>query len=338
VGTPAIPHARFTVVGAELGDVDAVKRIHHRVRVRRYGRAWVNLDDRSTDRDAHVDIDWLPVLPVIAETFDRIRVVASDDHARFAVWIDRADAAETLRVPMQLADLSGRADPDRGVWFEAGAPISVAAKEPGTRRFVQLRDTRIVAGGWVPNETIGNVWVTADGDRHPTAMEETVTRDEGETGPTLEANQPIASAPRPEAPVIAKSTEGVHVTVIKAEGEWTEVEVERPYVRVRGFVPTRAVHDKQAPIGHGSGSGTGWGTSRTLHIDVPAGACLFDAADGEVIGVTTSAESRLVERTDHPSWWQMYLGSRWGLIFVAIRTLDANTTDPAHVSVESCAH
>ena len=62
------------------------------------------------------------------------------------------------------------------------------------------------------------------------------------------------------------------------------------------------------------------------------------AGASDRIGVTTSAETRLVERTNRPNWWHMYLGSRWGLIFVAIHTPDANTTDPAHVSVESCVH
>lgn len=333
----SMPHARFTVAGADLGDTAAVQRIRHRVRLHRFGRAWLKLDERGTDRDSHVDIDWLPALPVIAETANRIRVVAGDDHARFALWIDRNDAALTTRVPMQLSDEHGRADPDHGVWLEAGAPLVVRRNErsqDGDRRFVELHDTRMIAGGWLPSAVIGQVWIAADDDRHPLAMEEVVMRDLGEPGPTVAEDAVIASAPRNDAPVIARASDGVHARLLGTSGAWREVQIDRPYVRVRGYVRADALRGNDSPIGHGSGSGSGWGMSRTLQIDVPAGACLYDGESGEVIGVATARDRRRAEPLSH-GWWRILLGTRWGLMFVVVHDV-ANSPDAEHVSVEPC--
>jgi len=137
--------------------------------------------------------------------------------------------------------------------------------------------------------------------------------------------------------VIARASDGIHAKLVgSSSGDWREIEVRRPYVRVRGYVRADALRDNDSPIGHGSGSGSGWGMSRTRQIDVPAGACLYDSESGEIIGVATARDQRRAEPLS-TGWWRILLGTRWGLMFVVVHDL-ASSTKAENVSVESCVH
>jgi len=62
-----------------------------------------------------------------------------------------------------------------------------------------------------------------------------------------------------------------------------------PRVRVRGFVPASAIIAGDKLDYHTFGHGRGFGSSEQ-RIAVPGGACLYDGASGEVIGVNLAPE------------------------------------------------
>src|SRR5262249_1732388 len=161
VATPPIARPTYSVVGAELGDAGAIDRIRGRTRLARFGGASAKRDGAPLER--RTAVMGLPILPVVGESVERIRVVAEEDHARFAVWIDRADVAPSVRADVQLADERGRAHRNAGVWLDAGAPIEVARADLlGGMQRVALHDPSVRAGRWVEQSLVGDLWVARD--------------------------------------------------------------------------------------------------------------------------------------------------------------------------------
>jgi hypothetical protein len=119
-------------------------------------------------------------------------------------------------------------------------------------------------------------------------------------------------------------------------GDWTEVDVKRPYARIRGFVPASRVGAGDQALGHGGGMGTGFGMSDTSQMEVGPGVCLYDEQDGEVIGVNLEREVRYRGGMSGIGWWTVHVGTRWGTMPLTVHDL-ANTRDPAQVQLETCA-
>src|SRR6185503_18825496 len=88
---PAPVRVEFSVVPAEFLDAGVLDRIPHRVRVRRYGSAWLREDESGAKRGSREDGDNDSIYPVIGESKTKIRIAFEDDHARIAMWIPRED-------------------------------------------------------------------------------------------------------------------------------------------------------------------------------------------------------------------------------------------------------
>jgi hypothetical protein len=332
------------VTPAELGDEASVERMRHRVRLKQIGRAWTRLDaaplsDSSPGEGDPID----ELLPAIGETANRIRVVTEEDGARVAVWIDRREAWDSIIAPLKLPKDGG--DAGAGVWLEAGAPVEVARGRARAGRPVELHDETVAILGSVPAAFLGHVWIVPHDDRRRTDM----AQGSCSTTPTppppppdrrgqmsLAEGAAIRAAASETAPVLATLREAIDVTVVARGADWAEIELRRPYARVRGHVPASDLTPIEE-LGELAGSCTGrmFTMSHADRIDVPAGTCLFDRANGDVVGVATETMVRLGSRGRAGDEWSMvHVNTRWSLASLYVRDTGR---DPAQLALESCA-
>jgi hypothetical protein len=343
VASPIERRGTLDVTPAELGDEAGVARLRHRVRLKGIGRMWVYLDGllvndgSATSEDDGLDI----LLPVIGETAHRIRVVTEEDGARVAVWVDRRDAWLSVVAPVKLEGNGTTAAAAVGVWLDAGAPVRGEKGPERARRLVELRDDGVIVRGVVPAAHLGHVWTVPHGEQRGTEMFErcplTLWKPPSDGRPQrwLTVNGEIRVAPEDEAAVLATSQDVLDVAVVKSGGDWTEIEVLRPYARIRGFVESFMLLDREdLDLGLGGCMGQGFGMSHADRIDVPAGTCLYDRANGEVVGVATETQVRLGARARPGSEWSMvYVDTRWSITSMYVRD---GGRDPDRPALDSC--
>jgi len=345
---PLRREASIDVLPAELGDAAAIDRMRHRVRMKRLGRAWLRLDaapindDSGASEDDAID----ELMPAIGETASRIRVVTEEDGARVAVWIERRDAWDSIVAPVALdGDAAGARSAGAGVWLAAGAPVAVERVRAGAARrtrIVALRDDHVALRGAVPAAFLGHVWIAPHDDRTKTHMAGACPRESSELPPddreqmSLAEDVVIRAAPSEAAPVLATLLQTLDVAIVARAAGWAEVELRRPYARIRGYVPVSALDPPELPGGFGFGcSGHGFGMSHADRIDVPAGTCLFDRANGDVIGVATETKTRLGTRGRAGDAWSMvYVDTRWSVASLYVRDTGR---DPARLVLDACA-
>jgi hypothetical protein len=341
VVAPTPPRASFEVVPAELGDAGVLERIRHRVRLKRFGRANTTLagDDEPRLSRSHTG-DAFSVLPVIGEQRGKIRVVIEDDHARYALWVDRDDTWRTITVPTRLANRDGRAIRDAGVDVRPGIPIDVGARV-GNLRAVTVRDDQLAIDGWAPTGLLGNIWLVTKGDRTPTDLRQDTAYDwapprDANTHGRIALGAVVRAGPSVTAPTIATVTaDAILANVGAKRGSFMEIDLFRPYLHVHGFVEARLVTVPAEPIwGHGSGTGHGFGMSHADRIEVTAGACLFDGVDGDVVGVMLETSTHLGERNvDEAGWSLVYVDNPWAVVSLYVRDTGG---DPKQPVWESC--
>lgn len=339
VATPVVRAGSIDVAAAELGEAGAVGRMHHRVRVKRIGRAWLSPGAPPIRDDAGESDEEDQVLPVIGESTGRIRVVTEEDDARVAVWIDRRDAWVTVVAPVALDGARGPA----GVWLEAGAPIGTGRR--GRRGAgpisVELRDPSVEVAGAVPPAFLGHVWIVPHDDRAPATLATPCPTKEwrppADPRPraTLAEGEAIRAAPEAGARVLATVREAQDAVVIARGGAWAEVELPRPFARIRGHVPASALDEAGGGLeGLTTCGGGGFGISHSDRLEVPAGTCLYDRAHGDVAGVALEAKVRLGARGKAGNEWSMvYVDTRWSIASMYVRDTGR---DPAQPALESC--
>ncbi|MDQ3300257.1 MAG: hypothetical protein M3619_27070, partial [Myxococcota bacterium] len=200
--------------------------------------------------------------------------------------------------------------------------------------------------GWVPPDVVGNVWVVAldaSPDRKATHVDnnfsDTPARD-GRPRTQFVDGAVIRRAARADAAPIAKvieaTTIGAVVTRATTPAGWAEIEIVRPYARIRGHVLARELRpDDGKHSGHGSGGGSGFGMSHADRLAIPASTCLFDAPDGQVVGVQLAPSTRLGRsKIEQPQWSKVYVDTPWDVVALYVRN---TATDPAQPVWESCA-
>lgn len=323
-----VPHAPFAVVPAELGDDHVLDRIPHRAMVKRWSVAWLAEngppigDPARTERNEARDI-----LPVLDERGKKIRIVVDDDKARFAAWIARDDAWSTVLVPLAIGS---------GVSVDPGVALEPAGAR-GAERRVAIIDDMLAAEGIVAARALGEVWVApgqATQTRIGTVRRWQAPRSDRELVRLPRGASLRARAER-DAPTIATVTaDELVVEQLGTNGAFTEVLAERPYVHVHGFVETaRVLGTTDDLVTSGSGTGRGFGMSHAIKHEVPAGTCLYDRPDGDVIGVTLEAESRLGGPLRQDGWAMVYLVSPWNVTSMYVKNIG---TDPSAPVWDSC--
>ena len=302
----ALPRAAFAVVPAELGDAHVLDRIPHRAMVKRWSVAWLIENGAPVGDAARTELDGeRRIVPVIGERGKKIRIVVDDDQARYAAWIARDDAWSTVLVPLAISE---------GVTVEPGIALE------RTDRRVVVVDDMIAAEGTAEPRAIGEVWI---------APKSTVPR-----VPDVLVRLPRGAQLRARAdeasPVIATVT--AHELVVGklgTSGAFTEVEAQRPYLRAKGFVPTANVLGTTDDfVTRGTGGGHGFGMSHAVRHEVPAGTCLFERVEGDVIGVTLQAQTRLGGRLGEDGWAMVYIDSPWHVTSMYMKNLATDPPEP----------
>jgi len=333
-----LPRAEFTVVPAELADTDILARIPHRTRLRRFGDAWLR-DRHEPARSRHGGNDTDEVLTVIGETRTKIRVAFEDDYARLAIWIARADTWDTIAIPLELADRVGTIAPDAGIWVTRGAPVELGARV-GRLRAVRVRDDLMDITGYAPQAAIAKVWIAGTGDPPITFSSGRATQwsppADLRTHVKVMIETRIRSAPRRDAPVIASTGQSDAIAVIARNlGDFRQIEIVRPYARIVGYVlASELTHTTEDWGSIGTGRGHGFGMSHADRIDLPAGTCLYESIDGEVVGVQLALSTRLgTLHLDTPKWSLIHVGTSWTTAALYVRD---TSDDPTQPRWESC--
>ena len=302
------PHASYSITMAELGDADIAEKISHHARMVRRGDAWLRIGGESFARD-HEELGTRPVLGVVGETGDRVRVVSDDHDARIAVWIPRSDLALTTAAPIAIDDARG----EIGVWLEPGVDLDVAS---GGDAAITLRDDDVHAVGRVRSAALGTVWI----GRVPVAPPQ--------HAPYVVGQRVIRPAPGGDARVIAEVEHPVSASRLGTRDGWTEVEVSRAGARIRGYVRATDVADNlSVPITLVSRHGHGFGMSNVDQVELPAGTCLFDRENGDVIGVNLTQVVRYGSHKRDEPWGRVFVETAWwGITEVAIHAVDGTAS------------
>lgn len=266
-----------------------------------------------------------------------------------AVWIDRRDAWESVVAPVRLEVGDGGpgtavGGAGAGVWLEAGAPVKTAGG--GGRRHasrtIELRDEAVAVQGAVPAAFLGHVWIVPHDDQAKTDLAGTCPPRVWQPPPdprprmALGEDAVIRASAGEAAPALATLHESLDVVVLRRDAGWATVELLRPSARIRGYVPASALEPTEGTGAFGAScGGRGFGMSHTDRIEVAAGTCLFDRANGEVVGVAIETQVRLGSRGRAGNKWPMvYVDNRW-----AISSLYVHDTgrDPTRPVLDSCA-
>lgn len=344
IAAPKAPRADYTVVPAELADPGVLDRIPHRVRVRRFGNAWLREDQGEPTNTRHSGNEVDLVLPVIGETRSRIRVAFEDDQARMALWIARQDTWPAIALPIGLSDRTGVAYRNAGVFARRGAPVELGERL-GDRRGVKIQDELLELRGYVPEAVISNVWLAQPSDPpasfSSTHFESWTPPADLRTRVKLLVGTHIRVTPDPAGTVIATTQHGELIAVIANNlGAYREIEIARPHARVRGYVlASEVTYTSEELRSFGTGSGHGFGMSHADRIEVPAGTCLFDRLDGEVVGVQLAPSTRLGRKgRDGSKWSQIHIGTSWTIASVYIHDLGDDPDQPRWDACTQPAH
>lgn len=287
----------------------------------RHGAAWLREDGEAHESPGWHDVDGAEL--AIAEIAgDRVRVLHEMDDVRMLVWIARHDLAPVVVREVGLAvapDAPAAARGWPGVIVGPGAPI-VERRRVDDVLEVAISTDGVEVAGFVAASAIGDFWdATPAAPRRPTHA--------------LDAGVTIRLAPDDAAPALATTTEAIEVRALApSRGGWREIETLGARVTVHGFVRELDT-DEPGSFGLVRG-GHGYGSSHAITLDVPAGTCLYDAPDGEVIGIVVEGRPRLARHGADLGWFSLLVNSPWGLLDVPIR---GEAGPDGDVELERCA-
>lgn len=256
-----------------------------------HGEAWLRLDGEPTAAPGWHDVDGAEL--AIAEVKDdRVRVLHEADDVRMLVWVSRGDLAPVIVREAVVAP---------GVVLAPGTAIVEEGRD-GDRVRVRVAADGLVVTGSVEAAAIGEMWDA----RAP--RQARVTH-------VLAEQTPIRAAAGEAGEVVATTTRSIEVRAIgPARAGWREIETAGEHVHARGFVREDSL-DAEARVGE-TGFGSGYGSSHAITLDVPAGTCLYDDVEGDVIGIVVEDRARLAYATERPGWFTLLVNSPWGLLDV----------------------
>lgn len=331
-----VPRAPYGVVPAELADEGIGEKLRHRVVLRRWTTAFLRPDDSDgkLQEDESQRGDTKDILPVIDEVPRFLRVVIENNKARYAVWVSRADVAPTVLAPTRLVTRDAKVTETSGVWLEPGVQLAVLNSERDVRR-VQVVDDELVSEGYAPGARVGNVWVVPPGGSLASNMKRDDLRSwevRSDRGPLIKlaARTEVRGRPGSDGIVVAtfKDNQLVAARMAPSRDGWTEIEVSRPYVRVRGFVADAAVLGPSEATGTASiAGGRVFGMTHAYRHDVEAGACLYDRKDGEVIGVQLEKGERLGGQIID-GWAMIYVDTPWSVANMWVKNIAPDPAGP----------
>ena len=246
--------------------------------------------------------------PIEVAAIDRAgnleRVAVRLEHARFSVWIDRANLLSVLTRDQHL-DVSG--GPAGGgeieVVLRAGARVRRLAHRDRQTQIRYLGALQIE--GWVPDAALGDRGPVHDGiGRLPS----------GRKAMMVIPGAVIRAAPRWSAGTLAIMASGYFLDLVRdLDDAWTEVSYEDADVAVHGFVSRR---DPPGRVHH-------WHDAQPVPIVVPttavaSGTCLYARAHGDPVGYIVGDRSVDLDAAGG-GWWALAIDTPWGPLEFAAR-------------------
>jgi hypothetical protein len=252
------------------------------------------------------------VLPVIAETSDRVRIVLDGRSSRFAVWIDKEATGVSVLSGVKLANREGLALIRSGVFMKVGRPVTIVKRDGGLV-YVDASDDALSLFGHISARLLGAVWVRG---------QETSSREPPNS--LIRADVAIHEAPTLGSQQLARTKTKVAAFARSSGPEWYEVAVETGYLRLTGFVLKSSVtngtvqerniathNNHDAVVSQSSGQ-----QSNLIYIEskLPRGTCLFANFEGEVLGVTLKSDTFEIRKSPLEGWWYGKLDSPIGSV------------------------
>jgi hypothetical protein len=250
----------------------------------------------------------LEVVP-LEQRGDDVRVGVRLDHARFALWTQRA----------QMLAIVAR---DQRVEERPGGGFTPMSAEPVEAR---LRATALVwrlghEGHWTHIRYLGalevNGWVPDDALAEQTPSGKMPIGRIPTGRPTLSVfpGVVIRSEPQWSARELAVMATGYFVDEIKTvDTTWVEVGYEDGDVLVHGYISRR---DPPGRVHHPHPSDAL--TSIAPNATAPSGTCLYAREGGEQIGYLVGDHAVALDAT-HPGWFALAIDSPWGALTFAAR-------------------
>jgi len=287
------------VVPAALRD-DAERVLPRRARVARSGPIRFEPGGKPLDADRQ-PIDPDDVHVVAAETAAWVQLRSDGDDARLLIWVRRADLAPVVIRARRLVD---PASGEHGAVLRPGAAVAITASR-GATRDVTFDDGVVIASGAMPAADLGTVFDA----RRPRGAE---------TNGSLAAGTRVLAAPAASAAVVATAVRSIDVRALgPARDGFVEVELDRPWIYARGFVPAAALSPGDHMSTFASG-GMGYAMSDTDSLPVSSGACLYARDGGPIVGVNVADRIRYASGVTRPGWRSVAVATAWGLLWPAV--------------------
>jgi hypothetical protein len=245
----------------------------------------------------------------IEQRGDDVRVGVRLDHARFALWTQRARVLGIVARDQRVEERAGG-----GFTPWSADPIEVRLRADALVRRVGHEDrwTRIrylgalEVNGWVPDDALV--------DQTPLGKMPIGRIPTGRASLSVFPGVVIRSAPSSHARELAVMSTGYFVDEVKAvDDAWIEVAYEDGDIFVVGYVsrrdPPGRIHSPHAgdPL-----------VSITPTTTAPSGTCLYAREGGEPIGYLVGDRQVALEPT-HPGWFALAIDSPWGPITFAAK-------------------
>ncbi|HEU4732528.1 MAG TPA: hypothetical protein VFT22_31755 [Kofleriaceae bacterium] len=249
-----------------------------------------------------------PGRPIEALAIDRQgnleRVAVRLEHARFSVWIQRANMLSVLthdqRIEVGGVPVAGG---DVEVVLRAGATVRRLAHRDRTTQVRYLGALQVE--GWVPDAVLAEHGRARDGTgRIPT----------GRRTLMVIPGAVIRAEPRWAGGELAVVASGYFLDAIRdVDDSWTEISYEDGDVAVHGFVSRR---DPPGRVHHWREGDSAQPITPTA--TVASGTCLYARAGGEPIGYVVGNRPADLEDAG-AGWWTLTLDTPWGPIAFAAR-------------------
>jgi len=218
-----------------------------------------------------------------------VRVVADTRSVRVALWMDSAQLATVVTRKSGFATSAKSAASARDPVGRPGLRVKIEqatpakAKVTASYEFASPDSGTITLRGWLDQGAVGYVYEPALADAGAVS-----------TGTAQFIDTAVDIAARAGGPPIAHAGPGggglfFPVQVLARAGGFAEVLLSAPEVELRGFVPQSALEPLVPETARGWGRGRFkaklWQRWPKEQVRVPAGSCIYDAPDGDVIGI-----------------------------------------------------
>jgi hypothetical protein len=261
-----------------------------------------------------------PAKPIEVSLIDhqgsRVRVAIRLEHARFALWTERARLFGVLQRDERVSAYPGRGGMpgDKQVMLRHGAAVKRLAHKDG---WTQIRyEGALEVSGWLPDVVLGDAAPAHDQIGRIPSGGRTLMVTPGAV---------IRAEPKWTARELAVMANGYFLDNVKdVDAAWAEVVYQDGDLLITGYVsrrdPPGRIHGKRvdpalapAPI--------------TPNTKVASGTCLYARADGDSIGYLVGDQEVELVAGDR-AWWSLSIDTPWGPIAFAARGADATALQP----------